>query len=183
MRIELGKLAKNKGTRKFLNKDELSAIRSIEAGNASQNVAKFLGRFAFNEGRSSNILSALGGVAGGSLIGGTAGAVAVPVIGQVARGIAKNLTKERVDFLDAITRAGKNGEDIAKAYISSVPSSKRSVSELSALLSDPTVDLSSLFDSANKNIKEAAEIAAGRQLIGGAAGAAAPVALKQENQE
>jgi len=182
MRIELGKLAKNKGTRKFLTKDEISMIRSIEAGNTSQNVAKFLGRFAFNEGRSSNILSALGGVAGGSIIGGTVGAVAVPVVGQVARGIAKNLTKSRVNFLDAITRAGKSGEDIAKAYISAVPKAKRSVSVLSKLLSDPTIDLSPLFNSASKNIKEAAEIAAGRQLIGGAAGLAAPVALQQESQ-
>jgi hypothetical protein len=180
MRIELGKLAKNKGTRKFLTKDEISMIRSIEAGNTSQNVAKFLGRFAFNEGRSSNILSALGGVAGGSIVGGTAGAVAVPVIGQVARGIAKNLTKGRVDFLDAITRAGKSGEDIAKAYILAIPKSRRSVSQLSELLSDPSIDLSPLFNSANKNIKEAAEIAAGRQLIGGAAGVAAPVAIQQE---
>jgi outer membrane lipoprotein SlyB len=188
MRIELGKLAKNKGTRKFLSKDEISMIRSIEAGNTSQNVAKFLGRFAISEGRSSNVLSALGGIAGGSVVGGaigssTFGALAVPVVGQIARGVAKNLTKGRVDFLDAITRAGKSGEDIAKAYISSVPKANRSVPDLAKLLSDPTIDLAPLFNSASKNIKDAAEIAAGRQLIGGAAGLAVPLAIQQRETQ
>jgi outer membrane lipoprotein SlyB len=188
MRIELGKLAKNKSTRKFLSKDEISMIRSIEAGNTSQNVAKFLGRFAISEGRSSNVLSALGGIAGGSVVGGaigssTFGALAVPVVGQIARGVAKNLTKGRVDFLDAITRAGKSGEDIAKAYISSVPKANRSVPDLAKLLSDPTIDLAPLFNSASKNIKDAAEIAAGRQLIGGAAGLAVPLAIQQRETQ
>tara|TARA_R110000850_G_scaffold404_1_gene2290 strand:+ start:531 stop:2195 length:1665 start_codon:yes stop_codon:yes gene_type:complete len=183
IRIELGKLAKNRRTKKYFNKGEIDAIRSIEQGNASQNIAKFFGRFALNEGRANNILSSLGGIGAGSLAFGTAGAVGVPVVGQISRSIASKLTKGRAEFLSAVTKAGKDGEAITSAYISSVPRSARSTAELSNLLSDPTINLDSLITSANKNIREAAEIAAGRQVIGSAIGASVPVAIQQETQE
>lgn len=178
IRIELGKLAKNKKTRKFLTKDEISAIKDIERGNAQQNFAKFLGRFAFNEGRANNVLSALGGVGGGAIVGGPVGAVAVPVTGQIARGIASKITLNRAKFLDDIVRAGKNGEEITKAYLAFVPKGKRSAADLSRLLSDPNIDLESLFKSSNETIKKAAEIAAGNQLIGASLGALAPTAIQ-----
>ena len=182
IRIELGKLAKNKKTRKFLTKDEIAAIKDIEKGNFQQNFSKFLGRFAFNEGRANNVLTALGGVGGGAVVGGPAGAVAVPVVGQVARGVASRLTKGRAEFLDAVTRAGSRGEEITKAYLNSVPKGKRRAAELSNLLSDPNVDLAPLFESSNQTVKRAAEIAAGRQMLGAAAGAIVPAASTQEEQ-
>jgi hypothetical protein len=180
VRIELGKIAKNRKTKKYFSKSELDAIKDIEAGNIQQNLAKFIGRFAFNEGRANNMLSALGGVAGGASIGGPIGAVAVPVAGQISRGIAANLTKGRAQDLDTMIRSGKGSEDIVKAYLESVPKGKRNVSDLSNILSDPSIDLEPLFKSANKATREAAEIAAGRQIIGQAAGALAPQAVKEE---
>ena len=173
IRIELGKLIKNKRTRNFFTKSEKEAIKSIERGNVAQNFSKFLGRFAFNEGRSNNILSALGGVAAGSAVGGTVGAIAVPAVGTAARRIAKNITKGRADFLDTVTRAGSDGKAIAKAYIEAVPKVKRSTADLSDLLSDPNIDLAPLLKKAEARVKEAAEIAAGRQIIGEAVGIAA----------
>ncbi len=182
IRIKLAELAKNKRTKKFFSKDELQAIKDIEAGNFSQNFSKFLGRFAFNEGRANNILSALAGVGGGAAVGGPFGAIAVPVIGQTSRQIAKNLTKGRAEFLDSIIRAGKSGEAITEAYLTAVPKGKRSVVQLTELLSDPSVDLEPLFRSSNQTIKKAAEIAAGRQIIGQAAGALAPTVTTQEGE-
>jgi hypothetical protein len=183
IRIELGKLAQNRRTKKYFSKGEIDAIRSIEQGNTAQNVAKFFGRFALNEGRANNVLSAFAGIGAGSLAFGTVGAVGVPLVGQISRSIASKLTKGRAEFLSAVIKAGKDGKAITSAYISSVPKSARSTAELSDLLSDPSIDLGSLITSANANIREAAEIAAGRQLIGGAIGASAPIALNQETQE
>ena len=183
IRIELGKLAKNKRTKKFLTKEEIAAIKDIERGNVQQNFSKFLGRFAFNEGRANNVLSALGGVGGGALVGGPVGAVAVPVTGQIARGIASKITLNRAKFLDDIVRAGKNGEEITKAYLSSIPKGKRSASDLSRLLSDPNVDLDALFKSSNETVKKAAEIAAGNQLIGASIGVLAPTVVKSTQGE
>lgn len=179
IRIELGKLAKNKRTKKFFSKKEIDAIRDIEAGNFKQNFSKFLGRFAFTEGRATAVLSALGGVAAAVAGFGTTGAaVLAPVaVGQVSRKIAQRLTKGRAEFLDSVIRAGKSGEKITEAYLTAVPKGKRSVSQLTELLSDPNVDLDSLFNSRNQTIKKAAEIAAGRQIIGQAIGAAAPTAV------
>ena len=182
MRIELGKLAKNKRTKKFFTSSEIKAINSIESGNIQQNIAKFLGRFAFNEGRANNVLSALGGVAGGSLVGGTVGAVAVPVVGQVARGVASKLTKGRADFLDSVIRAGNNAEDIAKAYIKAVPKKARKVSELAELLTDPSVDLSKLESSGNI-VSAAAEQAAGNRMLFDAATVAAPTIAKTGQEQ
>lgn len=182
MRIELGKLAKNKRTKKFFTSSEIKAINSIESGNIQQNIAKFLGRFAFNEGRANNVLSALSGVAGGSLVGGTVGAVAVPVIGQVARGVASKLTRGRADFLDSVIRAGNNAEDIAKAYIKAVPKKSRKVSELAELLTDPSVDLSKLESSGNI-VSAAAEQAAGNRMLFDAATVAAPTIAKTGQEQ
>lgn len=183
IRIELGKLAKNKKTKKFFTKQELNAIKDIEKGNFAQNFSKFLGRFAFNEGRANNTLSALGGVAGGATVGGPVGAVAVPVVGQTARGIAAKLTKGRAEFLDSVIRAGSNGEEIVKAYLTTVPKGQRRPADLSRLLSDPSIDLTNLMESSNRTIKQAAEIAAGNQVLGQAAGALAPTALRQEEEQ
>ena len=62
------------------------------------------------------------------------------------------------DFIEAVTRAGSDGEDITKAYLNAVPKGKRNVKDLSELLSDPTIDLTDLVGSSDKLIKEATEI-------------------------
>lgn len=192
LRIELGKLTKNKRTKNFFTKSEKNAIEALKKGDVAQNFSKLLGRFAFNEGRSTNILSALSGAGAGSLIGSAAGgavgggfgAIIVPAVGTVARQIAQKLTKTRADFVDTIVRAGNDGEKIAEAYFKSVPKAERSVADLSELLSNPNINLDPLLRSADMKVKQAAEIAAGRQVIGQAIGATgASSVVSQDNQQ
>lgn len=182
MRIELDKIANNKKLSKFFSKDEVSMMRDISKGNKAQNISKLIGRFGFSEGRATNVLSALSGVGGGAVLGGGLGAFAVPVIGTVSRQIAQGLTKGRVKFLESIVKAGSDGEKITKAYLTSVPKAQRSAAQLSELLSDPSVDLSALTRSADRIVREAAEIANGRQMIGMAAGTLAAGASIPEEQ-
>ncbi len=183
IRIELGKLIKSKRTKNFFNKAEKEAIQALERGDKAQNFAKFLGRFAFNEGRSTNVLNALAGAGAGGVLGGGVGAVAVPIAGTAARRVSKNLTKGRADFIDSIIRAGSDGQEIVKTYLQAIPAKKRSIADLSELLSDPNIDLEPLIRSANSRVREAAEIAAGRQVIGEAAGLAAASGVQGLSQE
>lgn len=184
IRIELGKLTKNKRTKNFFTNSEKNAIASLKKGDFAQNFSKLLGRFAFNEGRSTNMLNALAGAGFGGAVGGGFGAIAVPVVGTVARKIAQNITRNKANFIDTIVKAGNDGELIAKTYLQAVPKAKRSLSELAELLSDPNIDLDPLLKSANMRIKQAAEIAAGRQIIGQAAGLSGVSAVTaQTNQQ
>lgn len=183
LRIELSKLIKNKRTKNFFTKEEKAAIRDIEKGNKSQNIAKFFGRFAFNEGRANNVLSALGGVGAGSYVGGPVGAIAVPVAGQASRSVAQRLTKGRVDDLDKAIRGGKNAKEIADAYATVTPAKQRNADDLAKLLENPALDLEPLFNSASQKIRDAAAIAEGRKMIGQATGAALPAALNSEDKQ
>lgn len=183
LRVELDKISNNKKLSKFFNKDEKALMRDISKGNKSQNIAKLLGRFGFSEGRATNVLAALSGVGFGGIAGGGLGAFVVPAVGTVSRQVAQKLTSNRVDFLEGITKAGSDGEKIAKAYLTNVPKTKRSVDELSGLLSDPSVDLSGMVNQSNKLMRESAEIANGRRIIGEAVGISAAGAASSQNNQ
>lgn len=161
LRIEFDKISKNKKLNKYFTEGELSVINDLVRGDAKQNIAKLFGKFGTLGGRDANMLGAFisGGV--GSSLGGLPGFVTALSVGSAARKVAQNLTKGKADFIDAITRAGKDGKDIAKAYLKVIPKNKRSLEELSTLLSDPKADVSKLLTSSNKLIKEAAEMALG----------------------
>ncbi len=171
LRVEFDKILNNKKLNRFFNDGELDAMRDLVKGDRAQNFAKLIGRFGFSEGRSTNTLLSLLGGGVGAFAGGIGGAFVVPTIGQASRVIAQKITKNKAQFIEAITRAGSDGEAIAKAYLNTVPKGKRTVKDLSELLSDPSIDLTNLVGSSNKAIKEAVEIAAGRQTIGQAVGA------------
>lgn len=171
IRIELRKLIKNKRTKKFFPKAEADAIRDVVQGDFAQNFSKMIGRMGFGEGASTSVLGTLGGIAGGGAAFGTPGAVAVPAAGVAARQIAKRLTKGRAQFVDSIVRAGNDGEAIAKAYLS-LPKEARKTLDLADLLSGQgVVNVQNLKGASNRLVREAAEIAEGRKVIGEAAGA------------
>ena len=134
-------------------------------GDFAQNMAKLVGRFGFSEGRATNVLSAMSGVGAGGIVAGGAGAFVVPAVGTVSRQIAQKLTRNNAKFADSMVRAGNNGNAIAKAYLTAVPKAKRSVKDLSDLLTDPNVDLSDLDMIANKTAQDALDIAKGRRAI------------------
>ena len=166
LRIEFNKILKSKKQSKYFNNAEKAVMRDLVKGDTAQNFAKLIGKFGVSEGRATNVLMGLLGGGAGAAIGGIGGAFVVPTIGQVGKVIAQKLTRNKADFTAALARAGNRGEDITKAYMVTVPKAKRNVADLSQLLSDPTVNLEKIITSSNKMIKEAAEIAAGRQVIG-----------------
>lgn len=182
IRIELDKLVRNKRTSKYFPKAEKELIRDVVKGNFSQNMSKLIGRFGFSEGRATNVLSALSGVGAGGIIGGGLGAFAVPAIGTASRNIAQKLTRGRANFVDAMTRAGNDAQEITKAYLQAVPKSKRNVDDLANLLADPNVDLNSLQTIANETVRDALDIAKGKRAINMAIGAATGASGEQLKQ-
>lgn len=183
LRVEFDKIINSKRLSKFFNEKELNIMDGLVKGDTLQNTAKLIGRFGFGEGRATNIVGGFLASLAGTAAGGVPGSIAAVTIGTAARKVAQTLTKNKAQFIDSVVRAGNNGEDITKAYLRTVPRSQRSVAQLSTLLSDPRTDISGLINSSNKLIKEAAEVAAGRQVIGEAAGIlAAGAAQNQRNK-
>jgi hypothetical protein len=174
LRTQLRQIVNNKKRARFFTKDEISAMKDVIKGTGEQNALKLVGRLGFSEGAATNVLGGLGSAA---VLG-----PAAPIVGQISRKLAQRATRKGFDIADAIVRAGPNGRKITEAYLKITPKAQRSVSELTDLLVDPNVDLSGLLDSADKVVKEAAEIARGRKAfnISEAAGALAPVAATGE---
>lgn len=181
IRNEFNKIINSKKS-KFFPKDEIKSMQAVVDGNFTKNMLKHAGKFGVSVDRSgSNLLAFLG--AGGGFIGGGPGVgAAVITAGTAARTLGKQLAKKEAGFVDAVTRAGTNATDIAKAYLTVFPKSKRTSEDLSRLFSDPQVDISGMLRSKNKLIQEAAEIAEGRRVIGSAVGALSATAIKDEEQ-
>jgi hypothetical protein len=115
-------------------------MREVVRGTNPANIAKALGRFGFSEGQATSMLLSSLGIAGGAALGTATGigaaplAVAVPVLGQAFRKMAQTLTRRNAEFASALTRAGKNSFEIARAYSQTVPRSQQSIEELAGIL-------------------------------------------------
>lgn len=164
LRIEARKILKNKKRRKGFTNEELSALRKIEQGTTTANIAKFLGKFGISEGQATSMLGASIGIGGGGAIGsafgGTlgagVGALAVPALGQIAKKTAQRITLKNTKLADDLIRAGKNSKEIAKAYLKNTPISERNVSDLTDLLLDPNIrggDVKSLIKTGTTSSK------------------------------
>lgn len=183
IRVKLRSIANNKKKSKFFSKKELDAINDVVKGDFKTNIAKLVGRFGFSEGGATNVLSSLAGSFGGASVFGPAGAIAVPAAGQASRVVAQKLTKNKAKFTDAIVRAGNDANEITKAYLTIVPKSKRSVQDLSDLLSDPNLNLEELKLISNETVKDAIEVAKGKRAINMSASALAGTAREKEQQQ
>jgi len=148
IRTQFRSILNNKKARKGFTKEELDSMRQVVKGGSLENMAKMIGRFGFSEGQASNMLMGSLGVAGGAAIGGAAGAVAVPLIGQMSRTLAQKLTRKGAEGADLIVRAGKSGLEVAKAYMKAVPSKQRTAQELTELLLRPDISLEGLKQAA-----------------------------------
>jgi len=171
IRIGFTQILKNKKKRKFFSPQEIKEMRMVSEGTKGANIAKFIGKYGAGEGKSTNaLLSGLGGGVGagvGSVVAGTPGAIvggiAVPLIGQVSKSLAKNLTKGNARFADDIIRAGKDSKKIADAYLKYTPKAEQSAQELTELFiakKIPTGELQKLQQSKVKAISDAAIFAA-----------------------
>lgn len=165
IRTQFRSILNNKKKSRGFSPSELDAMRKVVKGGSLENMAKMLGRFGFSEGQASNMLMGSLGVAGGAAVGGPAGAVAVPLVGQMSRGLAQKLTRNNAEAANTISRAGNKGLDIAKAYIKSIPAKERSTAELAELLMRPGVaigkiNLKSQPPAVKKLVSDAAYFAA-----------------------
>lgn len=166
IRNEFNRILRNKKLSKFIPQDEQALMRKVVKGDFAQNFTRLIGKTGLSIDRSPNVFGSI--VAGGGLgtvIGGSTGALTVPVIGTISKQIAQKLTRSKASFTQAMVRAGTDAEKITKAYLSAVPKAKRSIQDLSDLLSDPKINIDELEFIANQTVKDALELAKGKRLI------------------
>ena len=181
IRTEFRKLTKGKNKRYF-TEAELDEIRSIVQGTGGANLFRKLGKLGIGDlsGAGTNTVGAGVGAALGFAGAGTAGLIAVPLIGTVSRKLAERLTRRNGEFANAIVRAGNNPDRIIQAYRRFTPRARQSQQELAQLLINPDIPLQTV---AGNPITQQAAITAmqARQRIAELAAAAATGA--QANQE
>lgn len=167
IRNELNRLINNKTTRKFLSKDDIAAIRKVTDGDFKQNFASLVGGMGIKFENSPSVFSAIvsgagtGGVAASLGMSGAALPVAVTAVtvGTASKIIANKLARGNANFLKTMQLAGNDAKKITKAYLEIVPKSKRSLSDLSDLLLDPNIDLTTLENIASDTVKDAVKAA------------------------
>ena len=134
LRTQFRSILNNKKKMRGYTPEEKAAMEQVVRGGGLENTAKAIGKFGFSEGQATSMLMGSLGVAGGAAVGGSAGAVAVPLIGQVSKNLAQKLTRNNAEMVSQIVRQGKDADGIAKAYFAKVKPENRSASELAELL-------------------------------------------------
>ncbi|AUS00457.1 coil containing protein [Vibrio phage 1.275.O._10N.286.54.E11] len=150
LRNEMRSILKNKKKRRGFTQDEIKAMQQITQGGTAENLFKKLGKLGYGADQQTNVLLSIVGAGAGAAAFGPAGVALAPAIGQVSARIAKKLGEKNAKFVGDITRAGKNGEEIAEAYIKNVPKRLQTPEELTALLADPSVDSSTVLSVAER---------------------------------
>tara|TARA_R110000851_G_scaffold177234_1_gene324005 strand:+ start:692 stop:2314 length:1623 start_codon:yes stop_codon:yes gene_type:complete len=168
IRNELNNLLNRKKSRKFLSNEDVIAIRKVTDGDFKQNFASMVGGMGL---KLENSPSLLGGLVGGGGVGAIAStipglggaiapiAIAAITVGTISKEIAKKMTKGRAQFLKTVSGAGNDAQKITRAYLRAVPKAKRKLSDLSDLLLDPDIDLSTLENIADETVKDAVKAA------------------------
>lgn len=178
IRTQFRSLLKNKRQRRFFSKSEINAMNRVVRGSTGENIAKLIGKFGFTEGGATSFLGASIGIGAGATIGGPIGAVIVPAIGQISKGLAQRLTVRNAEFANDVIRAGKDGRKIVQAYLDNTPAKSRSSQELSELLMRNDIDLDLLQQT--ELVTQAAQIAQqNRAALAGAVAAGTPQPQQQ----
>ena len=184
IRNEFNRLLRNKTSKKYLPEADQQLMRDVVQGDFKTNFTRAIGKLGLSIDRSPNVFQSI--VAGGGLgygLGGSTGALLVPVAGTASKAIAQKLTRNKAKFARDMVAAGKDGSEITRAYLQAVPKSKRNANDLSNLLADPEVDLKTIKMIGNKTFKDALEIAKGKRAIDLAVGAGIGSLSSQEQQE
>ncbi len=150
------RLLRNKKKLKGFSKVEIDAMKDISQGGGLRNTLKKLGKLGFGEGKAGSMLGNLAGIGGGAAAFGPAGAVAVPVIGQVSRKLSQVLTKNKSALLNDIIASGSNGQSVVNAYIKHVPRSSQSAANLAEILLKSNIDVSDIrkYSNITKRLKD-----------------------------
>jgi len=167
IRNELNNLINRKKSRKFLNKDDIAAIRKVTDGDFKQNFSSLVGGMGLKLENSPSMFNALisgggaGGLAASMGMSGAAlpAAITAVTVGTASKQIANKLARNSADFLKTMQLAGNDAERVTRAYLKAVPKSKRKISDLSDLLLDPSIDLSVLDSIANETVQDAVKAA------------------------
>ena len=168
LRIELRKIVNNKKKSKFFTKEELDSMRGVIQGDKLTAAAKFIGTMGFGSGGGANNLIPLIAASGAAALNPVA--LAGPAVaGSIARRIAHSRSLNKTKLVDKVILAGKDGREVAKAYLTIVPKARRSAADLADLLSDPDIDLNTLKGMANETLKEAVTISRGQRALAAAA--------------
>lgn len=152
IRTQFRSILNNKNKSRSFTKKELDAMELAVKGTTLRNLARAIGKLGFTDGQTTHILASAAGVAGGSVVGGTTGAVAVPVIGQLSKQLARKMTRNEAMGANLLARAGTDGIKVVRAYLKAVPAKERSVSDLTELLLRPATSLKGL-DGYSSSIK------------------------------
>lgn len=152
IRMQFKNILNNDRLIKFFNKQEIEEMKRVSNGDFKGNLTRFLGRFAMTEGKAHNSLMGTMGAGAGYMMGDITGMVIVPAVGQVSRNLAQKLTAGRAAFADDIIRAGKNGDEIIKAYLKNTPKDQRNPDELRELLLRPDVKTPKNIDQVISNV-------------------------------
>jgi hypothetical protein len=159
LRTQFRSILNNKKRLKMFSAEEISAMEAVVKGGTAENIAKRLGKFGFGEGQATSMLLGSLGVAGGAAVGGPGGAVLVPAIGQVSKGLAQRLTRNNAEMANAVVRAGRNGTEVVRAYVKNTSPNERNSAQLTELLLRNNIDFKT-FKSALKKLPEGQKILA-----------------------
>ena len=156
LRVEFGKILKNKKLRQGFTDAEKAVIRRVSRGTVKSNLVKMLGTFGFDFSKGGAFGGGAGAVVGAS--SGIPGAfIVLPFIGTVAKPFATRLTKNNAEFASAVIRAGRNKEKLINVYLKNTPKKLQSAEELADLFVTKGIPGGKLL---NKEIvREAAKIA------------------------
>lgn len=144
IRVQFRAILNNKSKLRGFTQEEKLAMQKVVRGGTAENLAKTLGKFGFSEGQATNVLMGSVGVAGGAAVGGAPGAVAVPLIGQISRGLAQKMTRNNAEATNLLVRAGNNADEIVKIYLKSTKPKERMATELTELLLRPETNIARL---------------------------------------
>jgi len=138
----LNLIKKNKKTKQF-SPDEITEMRKVvETGKRGQ-LLSFIGRLDLTQQQKANAFFGVSTFGAGVAVGGPLG-FAVPAFGFVSRSLADKLVRGRSEFAEAVVNAGSDGQQIAKEYLKRVPKKQRDSIELTELLINRDVNLSTI---------------------------------------
>lgn len=143
IRAQFRSILKSNKLKKGFTPEELKAMRGAVEGTTLRNMSEKLGMLGIDEKRVSGALMPLMGAGAGSVFG-APGAIAVPIIGTLSKRLGLRLAKDAGKGADLVVRAGKNGVDIAKAYMKLTPPKERTAQELTELLLRPDIAIEGL---------------------------------------
>lgn len=128
-------LLNNKSTSKLWSDTEKKMMESVIKGDLAENTLRYMGTMGFPVDQARNWLGSSLSIGAGATFGGAAGAIALPIIGTVSRGLSQKLTMNKSAMAKAVVTAGDNGLDIVKAYLKNTKPADRSADDIAQLLS------------------------------------------------